>query len=197
MARFAFSSHSTMKTTSFARARGFTLIEMLVVITIIIILGSLVVGGLGYVNARQAQEKARVQIALLGKGIEEYKADMGIYPGESEHSPVDGKISEELYEQLFYDGYDYQQQSTPPADWGKATKPYVPELNPASSKMGWVTSATPPPTSVKIVDPWGNEYRYRKGNSAINPDFDLWSAGKDGETDDSPTAKAARDDIRN
>ena len=59
---------------------GFTLIELMAVITIIVILAGLVVGGLGFVNDRQAKEKAKVQIALLSKAIEEYKLDNGVYP---------------------------------------------------------------------------------------------------------------------
>ena len=56
---------------------AFTLIELMVVITIIVILAGLVVGGMEYVNQRQATENTKVQIALLSKGIEEYKLDMG------------------------------------------------------------------------------------------------------------------------
>ncbi|MGL5016658.1 MAG: type II secretion system protein, partial [Luteolibacter sp.] len=54
-----------MKTTHRHGKAGFTLIELMAVITIIVILAGLVVGGLGFVTERQAKEKARVQIALL------------------------------------------------------------------------------------------------------------------------------------
>jgi len=60
---------------------AFTLIELLAVIAIIVILAGLVVGGMDYANQRSATEKAKTQIALLSKGIEEYKVDMGAYPG--------------------------------------------------------------------------------------------------------------------
>lgn len=61
-------------------AAGFTLVEMLAVITIIVILAGLVVGGMGFVNDRQAREKAKVQIAMLEKALEDYKLDYGSYP---------------------------------------------------------------------------------------------------------------------
>jgi type II secretory pathway pseudopilin PulG len=46
---------------------AFTLIELMAVITIIIILVGLVVGGMGFVTGRQAKEKAKTQVALLSK----------------------------------------------------------------------------------------------------------------------------------
>jgi hypothetical protein len=65
-------------------------------------------------------------------------------------------------------------------------------------------AATPPVPSATttIKDPWGNEYRYRKGTNAQNPDFDLWSCGKDGLTNFGPSASDIqdpknKDDIRN
>ena len=52
-----------MKTTSRKGQAGFTLIELMAVITIIVILAGLVIGGLGYVSENQAKSKAQVQIA--------------------------------------------------------------------------------------------------------------------------------------
>ena len=197
----------------FARRIGqaaFTLIELMVVITIIVILAGLVVGGMEYANQRSASEKAKTQIALLSKGIEEYKLDMGGYPGTDDNTAVAGDVSEQLYETLFYEGYDYDKQSFP-AVWEKTVngvkipktiKIYLSELNPLSTKQGWVTTTTSgaPAASLKILDPWGNNYRYRKGTNAQNPDFDLWSMGKDGKTNTatpSATDPLNADDIRN
>jgi len=178
---------------------AFTLIELMVVITIIVILAGLVVGGMEYANQRQASEKTKVQIALLSKGIEEYKLDMGAYPGTA-----DGDVSEQLYQALFKDGYDYTNPNTPPASWTKATKIYLNDLDPRNNKQGWVTTTTnaAPGANLKIIDPWGNNYRYRKGTNAQaqNHDFDLWSMGKDGKSNTanpSTTDPLNADDIRN
>jgi type II secretion system protein G len=191
---------------------AFTLIELMAVITIIVILAGLVVGGLGYVNEKQARSKAQVQIALLSKAIEEYKLDMGTYPGPNNGAVAGTGATSQLYTELFYEGYDYSRQSTPPATWEKtvggvkvpkATKIYLPELDPRTSKMGWVnstTAQTPPATLTTpfIADPWGKEYKYRRGNNAQNPDFDLWSSGKDGLTNTgTPNHAQNRDDIKN
>lgn len=182
------------------RPTGFTLIEMMAVITIIMILAAVVVGGTSFVNDRQAREKARIDISLLSKAIEEYKLDMGEYPGSDDNTAVQGDVSEELYEALFLNGYNYQ------SNGGSGTtkyKIYVPELDPRNAKQTWVdlaTTAAPGATPLKIKDPWRNAYRYRKGQNAQNPDFDLWSCGKDGKTDavnPSMKIKENMDDIRN
>lgn len=202
--------------THIRRARpAFTLVEVLVVMTIIAILAGLVVVGMEFAKQRQASEKAKVQIALLSKGIEEYKADMGFYPGtyprENPKLPAatesGGDYSKTLYTYLFYDGYNYAEKGQP-ADWSEATKIYLPELNPATTKQGWVTTSKTPSDSLNIMDPWGGNYLYRVGAladgkpnpNAQNPDFDLWSKGKDGKTNaTSPdmTIDENKDDIRN
>jgi general secretion pathway protein G len=94
-----------MKITPRTGKAAFTLIEVMAVITIIVILAGLVVGGMGFVTERQAKEKAKVQIALLSKAIEEYKLDMGKYPGSADSTPATGLITAELYDRLFYQGY--------------------------------------------------------------------------------------------
>ena len=79
-----------MKTNSRRGQAAFTLIELMAVITIIVILAGLVVGGMGFVSERQAKEKAKVQIALLSKAIEEYKLDMGNYPATTAAQATSG-----------------------------------------------------------------------------------------------------------
>lgn len=202
-----------MKTTQRNGKAAFTLIELMAVITIIVILAGLVVGGLGFVTERQAKEKARVQIALLSKALEEYKLDTGSYPATGNS----GTNSAALYQALFFEGYDYAQRNSPDTwvktvgsntTFPKSTKIYLPDLDPTSTKQGWVTPVIPPakpPGTSTILDPWGKEYSYRsaldasgKANSATqNPDFDLWSFGKDGRTNTDLKQKDSLDDIRN
>lgn len=186
-------TNSTRKPTG-----GFTLIELMTVITIMVVLAAVTVAGVGFVTDFQAKKKAQIDIELLSKAIEEYKLDMGQYPGDDENTTVDGDVSEQLYKALFLDGYNAQ---TDPA--ATQVKMYVPELDPRNRKQSWVEvtyESTPGTLPLKIFDPWKRSYRYRKGDNAQNPDFDLWSKGKDGETDDANpdrTIKENRDDIRN
>ena len=186
----------------FARRIGqaaFTLIELMVVITIIIILAGLVVGGMEYANQRSASEKAKTQIALLSKGIEEYKLDMGGYPATgnitgSLTTSAGSSTSAIIFNALYFAPLSANQRI------------YLPELDPATSKQGW-TTGTASATTI-ITDPWGNQYCYRSAISAtgatnsatVNPDFDLWSMGKDSKTNAANpimTDSLNLDDIRN
>lgn len=178
-----------MKTSRNPRTNGFTLIELMAVITIIVILAGLVVAGLGFVNERQAREKAKVQLKLLETALEEYKADHGTYPttknsktGTQDVTDADGERST-LFQVLYKDGVDHD------------TKVYLKELDPDEGTMGWVQGS-------EIVDPWGVAFRYRTAiddsgrtnTDTQNPDFDLWSSGKD---QDSETSRANADYRRN
>lgn len=193
-----------MKLTNRRHRPGFSLIELLAVITIIVILAALTVAGMGYVNEKQAASKAEVQIKLLENAIEAYKLDNGSYPGTSANTPAAGDVSEQLYNALFYDGWYFNKNGTP-RNPTAATQIYLADLDPAAAKQGWVDSSTSsdPPPNLKIRDPWGNPYRYRKGTHSVNPEFDLWSAGKLGATNPgssgnyNPDHKDNKDDIGN
>ena len=187
---------------------AFTLIELMAVITIIVILAGLVVGGLGYVTDKQAKSKAVVQIALLSKALDEYKLEFGSYPATP--ASTTGLQSQILFKALYWDSdNDGKGVAVGTGTGDEDQKIYLPELDPGTkdntNKQGWTSAATAPSASTKITDPWGTEYRYRtavdstgKANTSTqNPDFDLWSSGKDGLTN--PTANHAqnRDDIKN
>jgi general secretion pathway protein G len=165
----------TMKTHTSTHRRGFTLIELLIVITIIAILSAISMGGYGYVTRKQADSQAAIHISLLSNALEEYKLDNGAYP------PTGNTNS--LYTLLYWNGAS----TTPPG------KIYLADLDPNSKKQGWIDGTG---AAARILDPWGNEYIYRRGDdpSAKNPDFDLLSKGKDGLTG---TAASTADDIDN
>lgn len=150
---------------------GFTLVELLTVVAIIMILAGLTVGGLSYFNRKMAEDKTRIQLKLLATGLEAYYLDNGEYPASNNQSFA-------LYEALFYDTDGDNQNYLTDED----QEIYVAELDPGSTNQGWITGSG---TKVKIMDGFGNEYRYRRsGNPADmrNPDFDLWSVGADGKT---------------
>src|SRR5439155_19491293 len=70
--------------------RAFTIIELLVVITIIIILGSLILSTVGYVQKKGARSRAEAEIAAMSAALESYKADNGIYPRGNAADPTTG-----------------------------------------------------------------------------------------------------------
>jgi prepilin-type N-terminal cleavage/methylation domain-containing protein len=65
------------------RATAFTIIELMVVITIISILAGLVLSTAGYVQRKGAASRATGEIAAMAAALENYKADNGDYPGNS------------------------------------------------------------------------------------------------------------------
>lgn len=170
-----------------AKTRGFTLIEMLVTITIIVILAGLSLSGFKYVTAKQASEQAKIQTQLLSKALEEYKLDNGNYPVTGNTATGNSNL---LYQELYLNG-------TGANPTGKI---YLAELDPDNNKQGWTQAAGQVMT---LIDPWQNEYYYLSAktatgtanSNAINPDFDLYSAGPDGRTAQVPTDPAVKDDI--
>ncbi len=172
--------------------RGFTLIEMLATITIIVILVGMVMAGTRFIKIKRDLSKAELQLRLLAKACEDFKMDQGAYPGKDDNTNADGKnMSNELFRDLFWDSN--RNGSGPKADTEQRI--YLTELDPENNRQGWIEGTG---QAAHIIDPWGNEYRYRKGTNAQNPDFDLWSPGKDGKSNpDNPRDKTNHDDVRN
>ncbi|KAB2641168.1 MAG: prepilin-type N-terminal cleavage/methylation domain-containing protein [Verrucomicrobia bacterium] len=181
-----------MNPSSSRRCSGFTLVEMLVTITIIVILAGLVVAGMDYAKESTKRNTAKVQIGLLAQACDDFKLDFGFYPGRAENSPSDGKnMSNELFSDLYWDSN--RDGSGPLND--TVQKIYISDLDPEHNRQGWIDGRG---QAARILDPWRNEYRYRKGSGAQSPDFDLWSPGKDGKSvPDDPKNKFNRDDIHN
>src|SRR5438105_2733157 len=69
-----------MKTNRFKKLQAFTLVEMLVVITIILILSAILLNVSGYVNNKAARSRAEGEIRAISVALESYKADNGTYP---------------------------------------------------------------------------------------------------------------------
>jgi type II secretory pathway pseudopilin PulG len=61
-------------------ASAFTLLELLIVITIIIILAGLTIATMGYVQGKARRSRAEAEIAAISAALENYKADNGVYP---------------------------------------------------------------------------------------------------------------------
>jgi general secretion pathway protein G len=187
-----------MKIPSRRRHAAFTLIELMAVITIIVILAGLVVGGMGFVTERQAKEKAKVQLNLLAKSLEEYRLDNGSYPATADASTPPASNTNLIFKALYWDGVS-----------DNSKKIYLDTLNPTNNKQGWISVPATGEKDSTIVDPWGKAYLYRTAfglpnaqgkvtanSSTVNPEFDLWSMGKDGKTNVDPKHRDCRDDIR-
>lgn len=59
---------------------GFTLVELLATIAVIMVVAGLIMGTLGYVNRKGAEGRAKAEVAALAAAIDNYKLDFGAYP---------------------------------------------------------------------------------------------------------------------
>jgi len=160
---------------------AFTLVELLVVITIIIVLVGLILATVGYVQKKGATSRAATEIAALSAALESYKADNGIYPRDTTTTDtldarVSGDPTSTSYQQASL--YLYTQLSGTNADRTPITG--------ARSYFAFKPNQLSPSDQMQPVqfirDPFGNSYGYSTvqaatGNSinGYNPTFDLWS----------------------
>ncbi len=173
--------------TPLRRSTGFTLVELLTVIGIIVILAGLVLGISGYAQKKAAFSRAEAEIAAMEAALESYRADNGIYPDtDAADDP------QALYQALTGDGDDQLGGSTASSgaeNFGQQGKVYM-ELK-ENSQFN---------TEFEVIDPWGIPYHFESDpdGSANSNDiynvatFDLWSSAgtADGTKDDN-------DDITN
>ena len=134
---------------------GFTLMELLAVITIIAILAGLVLQTAGYVQKKAARSRAEAEIAALAAALESYKAELGDYPA----------------------GTNITTPFTNNAFLRAALAPSTGKVYFEFSKgMGTNTSISE--TNQSILDPFGTGYCYQypgNTNRSGTNFFDLWS----------------------
>ena len=161
---FVIDSSLVIRHSSSRSEASFTVIELLVVIAIIIILASLILSTVGYVQKKGARSRAEAEIAAMSAALESYKADNGIYPA----CPSPNPGAHPLYQALSGDGNDAIGGSVAStgvtASFGKS---YMPLKNN-------MLKPVPPNATTRVVDPFGNDYGYNSPG-ANNPTFDLWS----------------------
>ena len=166
------------------RSDSFSLVELLVVMTIIAILAALILAAGNAVIIKGLRSRTSAEIQAMSTAAEGYKTDNGIYPQSdgvlttnSPYTAYDGSTSGDEYQTnstLLYIALSGQTNfANPPA---AGTKVYM------SFKMNQV--GTPNGTTSYIMDPWTHSYAYSTGNATAtatnypyngNGFFDLWS----------------------
>jgi len=154
---------------------GFSLIELLVVVSIIVILAGITINVMSQVNAKRDISTTKKNIGMVRTKLEAFYNEQGYYPvGENATSAC-------VYKALSGD------------PTGQGTDPtgtiYWPELNDDRNPALVSTFQG----NRVILDGFGESLRYRSasdvdGNPVQNVkndgDFDLWSIGPDGEPSD-------------
>src|SRR5688572_32028395 len=75
------------------RHYAFTVVELLVVMTIILVLAGLILATSGYVQQKGARSRAQAEIAAMSAALENYRADNGIYPQTAATNSLDAKVA--------------------------------------------------------------------------------------------------------
>ncbi len=182
--------------------KGFTLIEVLVVIAILAMLASAAWVAVGMVTARGMTKTAENHIALIAASIDLYKADNSNILPYARGDEWSGHV---LYQMI---SGDYNNDGQPDKDEQGYFRPtycksLVINANPKSDRLQEglpaykikLAKSRDMPRGVKkgrlfaIVDPWRVPYRYCLGCEAeseggkqgigINADFDVYSLGFD------------------
>ena len=159
---------------------GFTIIELLIVMAIIIVLAGLIIGTSGYVQKKGARSRAEAEIAAMSAALESYKADNGIYPRDSVTDGLNARSSTNPADyaaaSLFlYRSLSGQEANGTPIAGAKSYFPFKPQMISGTRDAGGNV-----PIATGVRDPFGNHYGYSTANQAnpsfgYNPTFDLWS----------------------
>jgi type II secretory pathway pseudopilin PulG len=174
------------------RAEGaFTLIELIVVVTVIIILMGLVLSTVGYARKKGARARAETEIAAISAACESYKSDNGVYPRDATSTDVldartNGNPSSPSYKLTSLALYNLL--------FGATNGSRTPDSGKRSYLVFKPNMLYPPDQSQNVLyiqDPFGYSYGYSTANQAdpakgYNPTFDVWSTA--GLTTDPPNS---------
>src|SRR5881392_8268 len=163
------------------RYNAFTVIELVVVSTIILILAGLVLSTAGYARKKGARARAETEIAAMSAAIESYKADNGIYPRDN----TTNQYTDTLDARQNFDATQTVYQNASFYLFTQLSGDTIGNRSPTGkSYMAFKPNMLLPPggsgTVIAISDPFGNSYGYSTANQAntangYNPTFDLWS----------------------
>ena len=187
-----------MKVFVFKRvASGFSLIELMTVIAIMVVLAGLLISALPGIQSKINRGKVERMMAELTDGLSKYQLDHGIYPqnplngGERDVVGIEG--SSILYKHLSGDWNENGE-----VDFDTDEKVYVPRLSFKENE-----ESKDPRVGVSgdgkfvILDAYGNEFRYLaqppnidpEERETFNPTFDLWSIVDADPTSDDDQAR--------
>ncbi len=186
------------------RDHGFTLIEILIVISIIALLSSMILVAINKARGSANEAIAKTEVGSLAQALEQYTTEEAEYPGMAKKIAADVNQFPDLYNALFGERR--------PNGPGGRSAPYMKIEE--KKVMVWdnnTDSYTPvtkaqldsPKVPKYMNDPWGNPYVYRANKGRKIEDFmhnkygaDIYSLGPNGK-DDTAEGNEEGDDIGN
>jgi prepilin-type N-terminal cleavage/methylation domain-containing protein len=155
------------------RVAAFSLMELLVVISIIAVLAGLLVATAGFINEKAGTSRAEGEISALNLALENYKLEYGTYPeGDGKDNSTKVLIEKLAIEPIRDNRKPFFEFPTKMLDGYSNGDSTLTALDQAKY----------------LVDPFGNPYHYEFQEDAPNSErsgkgnFNLWSQGKKGDS---------------
>ena len=159
---------------------GYTLVEVLLVLSVIIILGGITFGTAAGVQSARMKSIAKAEISLINDSLLSFHATHGDYPITEgiENNAI--TLSKALLGWKIFQGNPAKMvdlDHVPPegvTSFIELSKIYYEGNLPMSDKLM--------PNRVRLIDPWGNAYvyAYKESSEWDNFSFILYSKGPDG-----------------
>jgi prepilin-type N-terminal cleavage/methylation domain-containing protein len=164
------------------RNGGFSMIELMVVVGIMVILAGLLIAALPGIQSRINRNKVETFIAELESGLSKYQIDNGTYPlnepgGDREIAGIKGAAV--LYKHLSGD-WDLNGE----VDFTQNEKVYVPKIDYFSQREARERRSDSIGGQYMLIDSYSNPIRYLaqvpnlapgEKRETYNPTYDIWS----------------------
>lgn len=184
-------SHSASR-----RNDGFSMIELMVVVGIMVVLAGLLIGSLPGIQSRINRGKVETFIAELESGLSKYQIDNGSYPlneptGDRDKAGIEGAAV--LYKHLSGD-WDLNGE----VDFEKNEKVYVPKIDYNSNRDAREPRSMSIGGKYMVIDSYSNPIRYlaqvpnlgpNEKRLTYNPTYDIWSITDANPANTDETAK--------
>ncbi len=157
---------------------GFTLVEMIIVIAVILILVALMIGLIQVVTDKAYYTKTEAVVKMLDDACKSYKLQFNVYP------PNDKGDS-----RCFH--YYLGQERTIKLDKDSGIVTKRPPFIEFKTDMLDTTSKTPPDPKnpLPVIDAWGQKVMYKLPGQYNTKHVDIWSPGKNGKDELDPSDK--------
>jgi len=164
------------------RNAGFSMVELMTVIGIMVLLAGILIAALPGVQNRVNRNKTETLMAELESGLSAYQLDHGIYPqnppsgGDRDNAGVEG--ASVLYKHL---SGDWNEDGA--VDLEENEEVYVQKLSYDQNQGNNEPRADAIGGEYMVIDPFGNPWRYlseppnlpEEERQTYNPTYDLWS----------------------